>query len=60
MADIITDELKNLMYQLTKQTNKDKKIRGIIDRYLCSCGMVKISKGPGYSIKIASDACGFK
>jgi hypothetical protein len=30
MVDIMTDELKNLMYQLTEQTNKDKKIRGIL------------------------------
>lgn len=30
MADIIAGELKNLMYQLTKKTNKDKKIRGIL------------------------------
>lgn len=31
-----------------------------IDRYLCPCGMVRVSKGPGYRIKIESDACGFK
>ena len=30
MVDIMTDELKNLVYQLTQQTNKDKKIRGIL------------------------------
>jgi len=30
MVDIMTDELKNLMYQLTKQTNKDKRIHGIL------------------------------
>lgn len=31
-----------------------------IDRYLCPCGMVKVSKGPGYRIKIESDVCGFR
>lgn len=36
------------------------KISYTIDRYLCPCGMVKVSKGPGYRIKIESDACGFK
>ena len=30
------------------------------ERYLCPCGMVKVSKGPGYKIQIESDACGFK
>lgn len=30
MADVITDELKKLMGQLIIQTDKDKKIRGIL------------------------------
>lgn len=30
MKDIMTDELKSLMCQLAKQTDKDKKIRGIL------------------------------
>lgn len=30
MKDIMTDELKSLMHQLSKQTDKDKKIRGIL------------------------------
>lgn len=31
-----------------------------IERYLCPCGIVKVTKGPGYIIKIESDVCGFK
>lgn len=43
MKDIMTDELKSLIHQLSKQTDKDKKIRGIL---LCKdkSGMIVASK----------------
>ena len=31
-----------------------------IHRYLCPCGMVKVSIGPAYKIKMEADSCGFK
>lgn len=36
------------------------KLPFVIERYLCPCGIVKVTKGPGYRIKIESDVCGFK
>lgn len=31
-----------------------------VERYLCPCGMVKVTTGPGQNLKIEADSCGFK
>jgi hypothetical protein len=41
------------------ETETLSKLSFHVERYLCPCGMVKVTKGPGQRIKIESDVCGF-